>query len=174
MRPPRKPETKPATPPEPTPESKPTRKPKPDERPAREVEPVKEKSKDMEKGITPRVLTKETVSEGCAKVLAESAEEVPVPEPTTPKYLTVSMTDDIHIQPTRDGLGILQATHDQFRSGLPSGTRGGIPVPVHVFRKTDEDGWLRYSVQELMEQLGPNFRMGKPIPFAGEFRVVVK
>lgn len=101
----------------------------------------------------------------------ETIESAPEMEPAPivkPLPLTLTTSTKLMVKPTALGLSTMQEKHDAMLAKVGSAVRGAYPRDVLQFRACGRAGWVTYSIQEMVEQFGPDAALGKALPFEAD------
>jgi len=88
-----------------------------------------------------------------------------------PTEMAHRIDDPIYVRPTEEGLRILQARHDEFLGHLPSSARGAYERDVRLHRACPLEGYIKYTLRELMEHIGVFVAGGGALPFDLEIQI---
>ncbi|MEK3673555.1 hypothetical protein [Paenibacillus sp. FSL R10-2771] len=72
----------------------------------------------------------------------------------------------VKVRLTEVGMNILQKRHEEVEQYYLERTGQNMIGPFAA--KTDEEGYTRLQLREVMEKIGPHIGLGKPLPFEGQ------
>jgi len=83
------------------------------------------------------------------------------------KLVNFNVNDHVHVKLTREGIKELRKQHKELRETFPKLHEFNIP-------RTDEEGYTRYQLWELMRTFGHIMFNGSNVPFETEIKFEVE